>query len=198
MLNRSVSLCLAFVVSTILVHSSTLGADPDGLLERVKAFQRKIIDDEITGSNLVVIGSTDGIEQFSVVNSGRPGDRDVDQTTVFPIWSMSKPITIVAMMTLREQGKFKWDDPVSKYLPCFSSLRVKDGDEIREATEVLTIEHLMAHRSGWGYYAGWEDGAPNNNSVTNPIPPGFDRPHPNQTRFNDLQTYCQNDCAGTT
>jgi len=188
---RVISLGLVFVVSFMAGNAVAQNIKVAGRAARIKAYQSKIIKEEITGSNLVVVGSADGVRELCVVNSGRIGDRDVDLKTVFPIWSMSKPITIVAMMTLHEQGKFKWDDPVAKYLPCFSSLRVKHGDEVREATETLTIEHLMAHRSGWSYYSGWEDGVPNNNSVKNPVPPGFHRPHPNQTRFNNLQSYCE-------
>lgn len=158
---------------------------------RVRAYQQAQIDDEITGSNLVIVGDGDGIISRSVVDSGRPGDRDITEETIFPIWSMSKPITIAAMMTLHEQGLFDWDDPVSDYIPCFAELTVEDGDGVRPAVEPLRIEHLMTHRSGWTYYHGWEDGLPNPASIENPIPPGFDRPHPNQTRFDDLQTFCE-------
>ena len=183
---------LIFLLPALCMLGVCLTAnDTDSLRARIKAYQTKIVEDEITGSNLVIVGSSEGIQNMSVVNSGRPGDRDVDETTVFPIWSMSKPITIVAMLTLNEQGKFDWDDPVADYLPCFANLMVKDGDDVRPATEPLRIEHLMSHRSGWSYYSGSEDGIPNTNSVKNPVPPRFDRPHPNQTRFNDLQSYCE-------
>ena len=63
------------------------------------------------------------------------------------------------MTMLHEQGKFEMDDHVSDYLPCFESLVVQDGDSVRPATQPLTIEHLMSHRSG-GYYSGWEDALP--------------------------------------
>ena len=178
------SLCFLF-------GCTTTGSSEEGLSSRIKSYQSQIIEDEVTGSNLVIVGAADGTRAMSVVNSGRPGDRDVDASTIFPIWSMSKPITIVAMMTLHEQGKFQWNDPVSDYIPCFADLLVQDGDAVRPATEPLRIEHLMAHRSGWAYYSGWEDGAPNTNSIKNPVPPGYDRPHTNQTRFNDLQSYCE-------
>lgn len=178
------SLCFLF-------GCATTGSSEEGLSFRIKSYQSQIIEDEVTGSNLVIVGAADGTRAMSVVNSGRPGDRDVDAATIFPIWSMSKPITIVAMMTLHEQGKFDWNDPVSDYIPCFSDLVVQDGDSVRPATEPLRIEHLMAHRSGWAYYSGWEDGAPNTNSIKNPVPPGYDRPHTSQTRFNDLQSYCE-------
>ncbi|MDB4810156.1 beta-lactamase family protein [bacterium] len=189
--HRHQSLNTFLVLSLFATFASVTGAEPDNQRAQVGAFQRKIINDEITGSNLVIIGSKNGTQTVSIVNSDRDGDRDVDETTIFPIWSMSKPITIVAMMTLSEQGKFDWNDPVSKYLPCFTNLQVQHDDGVRPATVPLTIEHLMSHRSGWTYYSGWENGVPKKNSLQNPVPPGFHRPHPNQTRFNDLQSFCE-------
>lgn len=183
---------LSLLTAILLSACATDGMNSSGnLRSRIEAFQATMIEEEITGSNLVIVGAADGTRAMSVVNSSRSGDRDVDEATIFPIWSMSKPITIVAMMTLHEQKKFDWNDPVADYLPCFSELMVQEGDEVRPASEPLRIEHLMSHRSGWAYYSGWEDGVPNVKSVQNPVPPGYDRPHPNQTRFNDLQSYCE-------
>ena len=108
------SLCFLF-------GCTTTGSSEEGLSSRIRSYQSQIIEDEVTGSNLVIVGAADGTRAMSVVNSGRPGDRDVDESTVFPVWSMSKPITIVAMMMLHEQGKFEMDDHVSEYLPCFES-----------------------------------------------------------------------------
>ncbi|MCP4773759.1 MAG: serine hydrolase, partial [Planctomycetaceae bacterium] len=113
---RFLSLGLVFIISAMAVTPAAFGIDPVTRAAQIKAYQRKMINDEITGSNLVVVGSAKGVEKLTIANSGRPGDRDVDMRTVFPIWSMSKPITIVAMMTLHEQGKFKWHDPVANYL----------------------------------------------------------------------------------
>ena len=49
-------------------------------------------------------------------------NKNIDRGTIFPVWSMTKPITIVSVITLIEQGKIKLDDPVSKYIPSFNSL----------------------------------------------------------------------------
>ena len=83
------------------------------------------------------------------------------------------------MLTLHEQGLFKWDDPVSKYIPCFAELTVKDGDTLRPAKTPLRIIDLMTHRSGFGYYS-WDG-----------LPPLSDEPHTLQTRHEDLQTFCE-------
>ena len=151
----------------------------------IRALQRDLIASEITGSNTVLVAGADGELFRHVENSGKQGDRDVTADTLFPIWSMSKPITIVAMMTLFEQGKFSFEDPVSKYIPCFSDLQVVDGDGVRPATKPLLIEHLMSHRSGYSYYVM------GGGSTDAPAPPAYDRPHPNQTRFDDLQEFCE-------
>jgi CubicO group peptidase (beta-lactamase class C family) len=160
------------------------GLHPE-MAARLEAVQRALIDEELTGSNVVLVAQGGQEIYRRTVDSGRPGDRDITADTLFPIWSMSKPITIVAMLTLFEQGLFAWDDPVANFIPCFSELRVKDGDGTRRATEPLRIEHLMTHRSGYGYYA---TGALSSDL---PQPPAFDRPHPNQTRFDDLQAFCE-------
>ena len=65
---------------------------------------------------------------------------------------MSKPITIVSVMTLIEQGKIKLDDPVSKYIPSFESLTCKSPNGSYKCNNVMTVYHLMTHRSGLRYY----------------------------------------------
>jgi CubicO group peptidase (beta-lactamase class C family) len=51
----------------------------------------------------------------------------MSRDTLVQIFSMTKPITGVALMTLYEAGKLQLDDPVSKYLPEFANLRVYAG-----------------------------------------------------------------------
>src|SRR6476620_11294170 len=57
--------------------------------------------------------------------ANRPMTRDV----IAQIFSMTKPITGVALMQLYEQGKFKLDDPLAKYLPEFANVRVYAGGD---------------------------------------------------------------------
>ena len=89
----------------------------------------------------------------NTVNSNKEGDRKIFTNTIFPIWSMSKPITIVAMMTLFEDGKIDFNDNVSKYLPSFKKIKCKGKvDEIYDCKNSLKILHLMTHRAGYKYY----------------------------------------------
>jgi CubicO group peptidase (beta-lactamase class C family) len=69
--------------------------------------------------------------------------------TIFRIYSMTKPLTAVAAMMLLEEGKFGLDDPVSRYLPEFASVAVRDAaGNTRPPARPITIRHLLLHTSG--------------------------------------------------
>jgi len=73
----------------------------------------------------------------------------MSERSIFRIYSMTKPITAVAVMMLFEQGKFQLDDPVSKYLPEFSSVVVRNADgTTRAPVRAVTIRDLLLHTSG--------------------------------------------------
>lgn len=86
------------------------------------------------------------------VEAGTPVARD----TIFRIFSMSKPITSVALMTLYEDGHFQLDDPVSRFIPGFKNLSVYksgtvDGFETSAVDREMTIRDLLTHTSGLTY-----------------------------------------------
>ena len=76
---------------------------------------------------------------------GKP--EPVDENTLFAIASNSKAFTSAALAMLVDEGKVKWDDPVTKYLPSF---QLYDPYVTRE----LTIRDLLSHRSGLGTFGG--------------------------------------------
>lgn len=116
-------------------------------------FQNELIISEKTGSNVAMVFKDGEVVYNETVNSNKEGDKEINEETIFPIWSMSKPITIVAMMALHEKGLINFDDNVSKYIPEFSEIKCKDenGDVYRCEND-LKILHLMTHRSGYTYY----------------------------------------------
>lgn len=81
---------------------------------------------------------------------------------IFRLASMSKAVTSVAAMILVEEGKLLLTDPVSRYIPEFSTMRVAvnpgtDSARIEPARRGITIRDLLTHRSGITY--GFADGA---------------------------------------
>ena len=81
----------------------------------------------------------------------------VEEDTIWRVYSMSKPVTGVALLTLWEEGAFQLDDPVTKYFPEIEGLQVFTGlDAAGEpvlvpATRPATIRELMSHTAGFGY-----------------------------------------------
>ena len=116
-------------------------------------FQNELITSEKTGSNVAMVFKDGEVVYNETVNSNKEGDKEINEETIFPIFSMSKPITIVAMMTLYEKGLINFDDNVSKYIPEFSELQCKDENgDVYSCENDLKILHLMTHRSGYTYY----------------------------------------------
>jgi CubicO group peptidase (beta-lactamase class C family) len=76
--------------------------------------------------------------------------------TIFRIYSMTKPITSVALMMLYEEGRFQLNDPVSKFIPKFADVKVfasatEEGIELDELEREITIWHLLTHTAGLTY-----------------------------------------------
>jgi CubicO group peptidase (beta-lactamase class C family) len=120
--------------------------------EKIKSFQRNLIDSEITASNVALVFKDGKVIYHNVENSMNPNGKPINNNTIFPIWSMSKPITIVAMMQLYEDGLIDFEDKLSKYIPEFKNLKCKGENGIYECKNDLTLFHLMTHRSGYSYY----------------------------------------------
>ena len=84
--------------------------------------------------------------------------RKMKKDDIFRIASQSKAITSTAVMMLWEEGKFKLDDPISKFIPEFKnptvikSFKYEDTSYTAVATnKEITIRHLLTHTSGLGY-----------------------------------------------
>ena len=80
----------------------------------------------------------------------------MQKDSIFRIYSMSKPITGVAMMMLFEEGKWQLNDPVAKYIPEFAGLKVFDLDaagnmRLVQQTHPVTMRELMSHNGGFTY-----------------------------------------------
>lgn len=76
---------------------------------------------------------------YGVRDIGKPAP--VDEHTLFAIGSSSKAFTAASLAILMDEGKLKWDDPVTKYLPGF---QLYDPYVTRE----MTVRDLLTHRIG--------------------------------------------------
>jgi CubicO group peptidase (beta-lactamase class C family) len=126
-----------------------------------KHLQSIVEDGQAIGVSLLIF--KEGKEVFY----GHAGLRDREKRipwsrdALVNIYSMTKPVTGVTLMTLYEEGLFRLDEPVSRYLPEFKNMQVFTGMDknnkpvLVPAEREITILDLMRHTSGMGY--DWED-----------------------------------------
>ena len=94
-------------------------------LERIRPVMQGYVDDGRLPGFLTVVARRGKIVHFETI-----GMRDVENSkpvepdTIFRIYSMSKPITSVAVMILYEEGHFQLGTPVSKFIPEFENMEV--------------------------------------------------------------------------
>ena len=84
--------------------------------------------------------------------------KPIEFDTIFRIYSMTKPITSVAVMMLYEEGHFQLGTPVSEFIPAFKDMQVytEDGSTTVDTEREMTIKHLLTHTSGLIYGGDWE------------------------------------------
>ena len=88
------------------------------------------------------------------IELGTPVDRD----SLFRIYSMTKPITSIAAMTLVERNDLSLDEPISMVLPEFENLKALSSDGESVDAIAMTLRHLLTHSAGlsYGYYGDTE------------------------------------------
>ncbi len=134
---------------------SELGIDPDRLA-RIDRFiaENYIENGRFPGFTLLISRGGD-VAHLSYQGEARQGVAMAEDTIV-RIYSMSKPITSMAIMSLYEEGRFKLDEPVSTFIPSWADLRVfLDGNPTSYSTAFpereMTVHDLLTHTSGLTY-----------------------------------------------
>lgn len=159
---------LLSVTSTLALAADTSwpqradGAVAAGLMpqtvERLDAAMRKIVDDQDVAGMVWLLAKDGKIATFDKAGMASIEDnRPMELDTVFRIYSMTKPVTGVALMILHEQGLWDFDDPISKHVPELANLQVmvrhnEAGEmELEPLTRQPTMRELLNHSAGFGY-----------------------------------------------
>ena len=144
------------VFAAEIASPESLGMSSAALNSATARLQKHIDDGEIAGVVAAVARDGKLVYQVALGKLDRERDADMPEDALFRIYSMSREITSVAALRLFEEGAFKFDDPVSKYLPEFSDQRVllnsesTDLEATRPRVAEMTIGHLLTHTSGLG------------------------------------------------
>jgi CubicO group peptidase (beta-lactamase class C family) len=122
-------------------------------LERIAPVLQQYVDNgELVGvvSMLARRGEVVHFEEFGALNKNTGQALETD--SIFRIYSMTKPITTLAVMMLYEEGKLQLNDPVARYLPAFSDVRVAGpGGSMVPPQRPMTVQMLMTHSAGLTY-----------------------------------------------
>jgi len=126
-------------------------------LARIDAWRDKLVaDGKLAGITTVVARRGQvahwGMSGLADKERGKPIAAD----TIFRIYSMTKPITAVAILMLYEEGRFQLDDPISRFLPGFANQRVAVFDaggitDTVRAARGITFRDLLTHTAGLTY-----------------------------------------------
>ncbi|HZF14865.1 MAG TPA: serine hydrolase domain-containing protein [Steroidobacteraceae bacterium] len=87
----------------------------------------------------------------------------VERDTIFRIYSQTKLVTGVALMTLFEEGRWRFDDPVTRFIPEFAKLKVYQGRNadgtlaLDDAMRPASMREIITHTGGFGYGLGTSD-----------------------------------------
>jgi CubicO group peptidase (beta-lactamase class C family) len=126
-------------------------------LTRLSAGMKSLVDQGRLAGVVTMVARRGMVIEFEAI-----GKRDIaanlpmQKDSIFRIYSMTKPITGVAMMMLFEEGKWQLNDPVAKYIPEFADLKVYGTDAngnvvLKDQVHPVTMRELMSHTGGFTY-----------------------------------------------
>ena len=131
-------------------------------LDALDARMKQSVADGDTAGMTYILLRHGQVADFKSVGQQTP-DKPMALDSLFRIYSMTKPITGVALMQLYEKGKWQLDDPITKYLPELANLKeltwdaegkvVMGADGMPVLTtpkKPATMRQLMSHTAGFG------------------------------------------------
>lgn len=136
----------------------SVGISPERLKKLDAMLEESIKNEELPGLVALIVRNGKIVYQsakgFADVESGKAMQKDA----IFRIASQTKAITSTAVMMLWEEGKFRLDDPISKFIAEFKNPQVLQNFRYGDtsftavaANKEITIRHLLTHTSGLGY-----------------------------------------------
>jgi CubicO group peptidase (beta-lactamase class C family) len=122
-------------------------------LERIGPAMQAYVDRGVYAGIVTLIA-----RRGRVVHAGQFGWRDKEAGSamtadaIFRLYSMTKPIVCVALMTLLEEGRFRLIDPVARYIPAFGGVKVMEADgRLADPVRPVMVRDVMTHLSGLSY-----------------------------------------------
>jgi CubicO group peptidase (beta-lactamase class C family) len=143
---------------TVDVSAARAAGFAPGRLERIASFLTReyVAPGKIPGCQVLVARAGQTVYRASLGSMDLAREKPMRDDALFRIYSMTKPITSIALMQLFEQGRFQLHDPIADVVPAFRQLKVYvsgRGSEMvtRTPDRPLSFRHLLSHSGGLGY-----------------------------------------------
>ena len=115
------------------------------------AMHKFVDNNDISAIQTAIVKNGKLIHFDSYGNSDISDQDSLENDDIFRIASMTKPIVSVALMMLYEEGKFKLNDPVYKYIPEFKNLTVKKRKKTKPVKNHVKVVDLLRHSAGLNF-----------------------------------------------
>jgi CubicO group peptidase (beta-lactamase class C family) len=136
-----------------MIDSNNFGIDQSEI-QSIREQMQAAVDGGFVSGNIILVGNSEGVGVLETVGTQGPNQTtEMNDQTLFRIYSMTKPIVSVTTMSMVEDGLIAIEDPVSKYIPEFANMTIIDeatGD-ITPAKNEMTVQDLLTHESGLIY-----------------------------------------------
>lgn len=121
------------------------------VLARIGPAMEGIVADGRTGGIVTLVARDGVVVHWEAAGWRVLGEDPLERNDVFRIYSMTKPVTSVAVMMLVEEGRLGLDQRLEEILPAFADVQVYDEGTLRPPARSITIRDLLRHTSGLTY-----------------------------------------------
>ncbi|MDT7828574.1 serine hydrolase domain-containing protein [Pricia sp. S334] len=136
----------------------SVGMSPERLDRIDVMLQNAIAEDQVPGAVALIARNGKIVFHKAYGMADNQENKEMEKDAIFRIASQTKAITSTAVMMLWEEGKFRLDDPISKYIPDFGEAQILDTFNeadttytVKPAKDQISIRDLLTHTSGLGY-----------------------------------------------
>src|SRR5262249_56007103 len=127
-------------------------------MENVHSFIQRVVEKKELSGVVTILARHGKIVDYRAYGAqDMASNSPMTKDTIFRDYSMTKPVTGVAMLILYEQGKWLPSDPISRYIPEFAHLKVFNGVDANgnmvlvDPDHAPTMRELMSHSAGFSY-----------------------------------------------
>ena len=147
-----------FVIAALVAAAPHSARAQSGWPEFTRAFQSYVDSDKVVGASVVFVRDGRAVRRYDTGMQDKAANVRVDSLTIFHWGSITKSLTAISIMQLRDRGKLSLDDKIVKWVPELRAMHDPYG-----MMDSITIRMLLSHTAGfqngtWPYSKGrpWE------------------------------------------